>query len=117
MSNRTVTQLGAIVLMAPLIVPLSAQNQMVKGNTCADTVEVGVRTLTLIGAGLRERGWLDEFRIPSHRDACAGESSARVIGGFENYSKEIDSCVGGIPTVEIEPSRLRFIALFSHALQ
>ena len=58
MSNRTVTQLGAIVLMAPLMVPLSAQNQMVKGNTYADTVEVGVRTLTLIGAGLRERGWL-----------------------------------------------------------
>ena len=37
MSNRTVTQLGAIVLMVPLIVPLSAQNQMVKGNTYADT--------------------------------------------------------------------------------
>ena len=31
MSNRTVTQLGAIVLMVPLMVSLSAQNQMVKG--------------------------------------------------------------------------------------
>ena len=58
MSNRTVTQLGAIVLMVPLMVPLSAQNQIVKGNTYADTVEVGVRTLTLIGAGLREWWWL-----------------------------------------------------------
>ena len=33
MSNRTVTQLGAIVLMVPLIVPLSAQNQMVRSGT------------------------------------------------------------------------------------
>ena len=100
MSNRTVTQLGAIVLMAPLMVPLSAQNQMVKGNTYADTVEVGVRTLTLIGAGLRERGWLDEFRIPSHRDACAGESSARVIGGFENYSKRLIHVSAAFPRLK-----------------
>ena len=57
MSNRTVTQLGAIVLMASSIVPLSAKIQTVKGNTYADTAEVGVRTLMLIGAGLRER-WL-----------------------------------------------------------
>ena len=33
MSNRTVTQLGAIVLMASSIVPLSAKTQTVKGNT------------------------------------------------------------------------------------
>ena len=74
MSNRTVTQLGAISTMAPLMVPLSAQNQMVKGNTYADTVEVGVRTLTLIGAGLRERGWLDLVRDkpwPSGRGGIA----------------------------------------------
>ena len=64
MSNRTVTQLGAIVLM----VPLSAQNQMVKGNTYADTVEVGVRTLTLIGAGLRERGWRDIYTMGAYAE-------------------------------------------------
>ena len=68
MSNRTVTQLGAIVLMVPLMVPLSAQNQMVKGNTYADTVEVGVRTLTLIGAGLRERGWLDIYTMGAYAE-------------------------------------------------
>ena len=68
MSNRTVTQLGAIVLMVPLMVPLSAQNQMVKGNTYADTVEVGVRTLTLIGGGLRERGWLDIYTMGAYAE-------------------------------------------------
>ena len=68
MSNRTVTQLGAIVLMVPLMVLLSAQNQMVKGNTYADTVEVGVRTLTLIGAGLRERGWLDIYTMGAYAE-------------------------------------------------
>ena len=68
MSNRTVTQLGAIVLMVPLMVPLSAQNQIVKGNTYADTVEVGVRTLTLIGAGLREWWWFDVYTMGAYAE-------------------------------------------------
>ena len=68
MSNRTVTQLGAIVLMVSLMVPLSAQNQIVKGNTYADTVEVGVRTLTLIGAGLREWWWFDVYTMGAYAE-------------------------------------------------
>ena len=68
MSNRTVTQLGAIVLMASSIVPLSAKTQTVKGNTYADTAEVGVRTLMLIGAGLRERWWLDVYTMGAYAE-------------------------------------------------
>ena len=62
------TQLGAIVLMASSIVPLSAKTQTVKGNTYADTAEVGVRTLMLIGAGLRERWWLDVYTMGAYAE-------------------------------------------------
>ena len=41
---------------------------MVKGNAYADTAEVGVRTLTLIGAGLRERGWLDIYTMGAYAE-------------------------------------------------
>ena len=61
MHNRIMTQLGTPALLASFTVPLAAQTQTVEGNRYPDTVEAGGRTLTLVGAGLRERWWFDVY--------------------------------------------------------
>ena len=67
-SNQIVTQLGTLALLASFTVPLSAQTQTVEGNRYPDTVEAGGRTLTLVGAGLRERGWFDVYTMGAYTE-------------------------------------------------
>ena len=64
------TQLGTLVLVS-FTAPLSAQTQTVKGNAYPDTAEVGGRTLTLVGAGLRERWWFDVSTMGGHISRAA----------------------------------------------
>ncbi len=58
--------LEAIVLTVSLTTQLSAQTQTVKGNLYSETVEVAGRTLTLVGAGLRERWWFDIYTMGAY---------------------------------------------------
>ena len=68
MRNRIVTQLGTLALLASFTVPLSAQTQTVEGNRYPDTVEAGGRTLTLVGAGLREWWWFDVYTMGAYAE-------------------------------------------------
>ena len=68
MRNQIVTQLGTLALLASFTVPLSAQTQTVEGNRYPDTVEAGGRTLTLVGAGLRERWWFDVYTMGAYAE-------------------------------------------------
>ena len=68
MHNRIVAQLGTLALLASLIAPLAAQTQTVEGNRYPDTVEAGGRTLTLVGAGLRERWWFDVYTMGAYAE-------------------------------------------------
>ena len=58
--------LEAIVLTVSLTTQLSAQTQTVNGNLYSETVEVAGRTLTLVGAGLRERWWFDIYTMGAY---------------------------------------------------
>ena len=68
MRNQIVTQLGTLALLASFTVPLSAQTQTVEGNRYPDTVEAGGQTLTLVGAGLRERWWFDVYTMGAYAE-------------------------------------------------
>ena len=68
MRNQIVTQLGTLALLASFTVPLSAQTQTVEGNRYPDTVEAGGRTLTLVGAGHRERWWFDVYTMGAYAE-------------------------------------------------
>ena len=58
--------LEIIVLAVSLTTQLSAQTQTVNGNLYSETVEVAGRTLTLVGAGLRERWWFDIYTMGAY---------------------------------------------------
>ena len=64
--------LKAIVLIVSLTTQLSAQTQLVKGTLYSETVEIAGRTLTLVGAGLRERWWFDIYTMGAYveRHTC-----------------------------------------------
>ena len=67
MNNRQ--QLVTIVLLMSLTAPLSAQTQLVNGNTYSETVEIGGQTLILVGSGLRKRLFLDVYTMGAYTES------------------------------------------------
>ncbi len=68
MRNRVVTPLGTLALLVSFTASLSAQTQTVEGNRYPNTVEAVGRTLTLVGAGLRERWWFDVYTMGAYAE-------------------------------------------------
>ena len=60
--------LGTLALLVSFTASPSAQTQTVEGNRYPNTVEAVGRTLTLVGAGLRERWWFDVYTMGAYAE-------------------------------------------------